>query len=185
VDESTFVEAALNAARAVLRSPLTIERGKPLLYQVLVDNRLTIQANPKDLKRGQSAFETDLCVFEQVEGDVSLPRVVLEFKAGMSTHDVLTYTAKARRHKHVYPYLRYGIVVGRESKVPRKFFIHNDALDFCLTAGAYATDERKLTTVLEELIAAEVEASRALERAAFGELGFDLFRNEVILGRNA
>ena len=32
----------------------------------------------------------------------------MEFKQGLSTHDVLTYSAKATRHKQVYPYLRYG-----------------------------------------------------------------------------
>ena len=33
---------------------------------------------------------------------VKIPRVVMEFKQGLSTHDVLTYSAKATRHKQVY-----------------------------------------------------------------------------------
>lgn len=183
--EDEFVEVALNAARDVLRPPLSIERHQPLLYQVLVDNRLNIQVNPKKLKRGQSAFQTDLCVFEAVEPDVLLPRVVFEFKAGMSTHDVLTYTTKARKHKQVYPYLRYGLVVARDFKLHRKFFIHNDALDFCVAAGAYAEDPARLREVFRELITAEVAASRRLEQAAFGELTADLFRTEVILRTSA
>jgi hypothetical protein len=48
----------------------------------------------------------------------------------MTTHDVLTYSAKARKHKQVYPYLRYGFVVPEVEFVPRRFFIHNDALDY-------------------------------------------------------
>jgi len=58
-----------------------------------------------------------------------------EFKPGISTHDILTYSAKARKHKQVYPYLRYGLVASRERFVAGKFFTHNEALDFYLAAG--------------------------------------------------
>ena len=56
--------------------------------------------------------------------------MVLEFKNKVTPHDVLIYSAKARRHKQVYPYLRYGFVASEELYVPRRFFMHNDALDF-------------------------------------------------------
>ena len=90
--------------------PLSIERGKALLYQVTVNNHLKVTVEPRKPKRGQSAFQTDLCVFEEVEvledhERIKVPRVVMEFKWGLSTHDVLIYSAKATRHKQVYPYL--------------------------------------------------------------------------------
>lgn len=41
-------------------------------------------------RRGASAFQTDLCVFEDKSEEVTIPRVVIEFKTHISTHDVLT-----------------------------------------------------------------------------------------------
>ena len=117
--ENEFVEVALASARDVIGPPLSIKRGKALLYRVTVNNRLKVTVEPHAPKRGQSAFETDLCVFETVGSEpVKIPRVVMEFKQGLSTHDVLTYSAKATRHKQVYPYLRYGLVIGKEGSLP-------------------------------------------------------------------
>src|ERR1700678_368223 len=129
-EESKFVEKALAAATKVLKPPHSIKRGAALLYEVTVDNNLKVTIDPKKPMRGVSAFQTDLCVFEAKSANVAIPRVVLEFKTKISTHDVLTYSAKARRHKQVYPYLRYGLVVSEVATVPRRFFVHNEALDF-------------------------------------------------------
>jgi hypothetical protein len=108
--------------------------------------------------------------------DVKLPRVVLEFKAGISTHDVLTYSAKARKHKQVYPYLRYGVVVSHESVVPHRFFIHNEALDFF--AALKNTEKKRLGDFFSRLIKREVETSQRMERIAFGEQP-QFFRSEI------
>ena len=106
--------------------------------------------------------------------------MVLEFKAGMSTHDVLTYSAKARKHKQIYPYLRYGIIVGSEAKVAAKFFIHNESLDFCCAARAYIM-ESTLGAMLSDLILAEIQSSRLLEAAAFEKSQWRLFRTDVVV----
>src|SRR3989344_1487695 len=127
--EDIFVEEALNAAKEILADPLVIRRGAALLYQVTVNNQLELVVDPKKPVRGQSAFQTDLCVFEKVANGAEIPRVVLEFKQGLTTHDVLTYSTKARKHKQVYPYLRYGLVIGDEQNIPGRFFTHNEALD--------------------------------------------------------
>ena len=95
--EDEFVEKALLAASEILSEPLFIKKGSPLLYQVTVNNELSLTIDPKNPKRGQSAFETDLCVFERVSTEIEIPRVVMEFKAKLSTHDVLTYSTKARK----------------------------------------------------------------------------------------
>jgi hypothetical protein len=94
-EESKFVETALAAAKKVLLHPLSIQRGAVLLYEVSVDNNLSLTVDPKHPVRGDSAFQTDLCVFEAKSDDIVIPRVVLEFKTGISTHDVLTYSASA------------------------------------------------------------------------------------------
>lgn len=177
--ESEFVEIALATAREILSAPLSIQRGAALLYQVTVDNTLSLTVDPKHPRRGNSAFQTDLCVFEEKDKDVLIPRVVMEFKARISTHDVLTYSAKARKHKQVYPYLRYGVVVSDEAFVPGRVFTHNEALDFCATVGDYR--DHRLSEVLASLLKAEVESSRRLEDVAFGKLRTHLFRTEVVV----
>ncbi len=177
--ESEFVEVAKKVAETILPSPLFVQRGAALLYQVTVDNQLSPTVNVKHPVRGNSAFQTDLCVFEKKSEDVSIPRVVMEFKTRISTHDVLTYSAKATKHKQVYPYLRYGIVASAETAVPGRLFTHNESLDFC--ACVAGLEGKDLSDFFAKLLAAEVESSRRLEAIAFGSVRTRLFRSEVIL----
>jgi hypothetical protein len=177
--EDVFVDTAMKAAKSVIGPPLLVERGASLLYQVTVDNRLNVGVNPKKPKRGQAAFQTDLCIFDQVETDVKIPRVVLEFKKGLSTHDVLIYSSKARRHKQIYPYLRYGLIIGDEAKIPDRFFTHNEGLDFCVAASSFK--EHRLHEIMAKLLKAEIEESRKLEKIAFGKLDCHLFRYAIVL----
>jgi hypothetical protein len=179
--ESSFVAIALATAKRVLSSPLAVKQGQPLLYEVIVDNKLELTVDPKRPVRGDSAFQTDLCVFAKREG-IEIPRVVLEFKTQISTHDVLTYSAKARKHKQVYPYLRYGFVVSEELYVPRRFFIHNDALDF-FAALKSIKKPRELDRFFASLIQTEVETSRRMESITFGGGRPSMFRSEVLLNQ--
>lgn len=176
--EDPFVDIALQALRRAARSPLRVERGAALLYQVTINNRLEVTIDPKNPRRGASAFQTDICVFEEVE-NVSVPRVVMEFKGCMTTHDVLTYSAKARKHKQVYPYLRYGLVISRTASVPSRFFRHNEGLDFCLALGDLGT--RSVNQALRNVVTDEVAASRRLESISFGGASARSFRSEVLL----
>ena len=111
---------------------------------------------------------------------MALPRVVIEFKTGLTTHDILTYSTKARRHKQIYPYLRYGLLASRERCITGKFFTHNEALDFCLaTAGV---SRPALRALLRSVIRKEIAASRRLEAMAFGPTGASWYRTEVLIG---
>ncbi len=177
--EDPFIEIALRAAARVISPPLSVKRGAALLYQVTVDNRLQVRVDPRKPSRGQSAFQTDLCIFEEVEPEILIPRVVTEFKQSITTHDVLTYSAKARRHKQIYPYLRYGLVASGESVVPTRFFRHNEALDYFLAVAPYK--ERRLREVLSGILKDEVDASRRLESIAFGRAGAQVYRTEIVL----
>ncbi len=181
--EDPFVETAMAAAQEVLAPPLSIQRGAALLYQVTVNNKLDIKVDPKKPMRGQSAFQTDLCVFEHIDAKTKIPRVVLEFKPGLSTHDVLIYSAKARKHKQNYPYLRYGLIIGNEKKVPGKFFTHNEALDFCVAASSYK--ENRLHEIIAGLLKAEVKCSRQLEKVAFGNVSVHVYRSDIVLDEGA
>lgn len=177
--ESSFVELAKGVAEEILHPPLRVARGTALLYQVTVDNQLSLTVDVKRPARGNSAFQTDLCVLEAKSEDVFIPRVVLEFKTRITTHDVLTYSSKATKHKQVYPYLRYGIVASDESSVPGRLFTHNESLDFCACISGLSN--KKLRDFFASLLSAEVESSRRLEAIAFGSARTRLYRTEVIL----
>jgi hypothetical protein len=175
--EDQFLDEAEKAAREILAEPLLVRRGAPLLYQVTVNNLLELTVKPKRPVRGQSAFQTDLSVFERVSNGAEIPRVVLEFKPGVTTHDVLTYSTKARKHKQVYPYLRYGLIIGNDKSIPGRFFTHNEALDFCAAAASFK--QARVHELFASLLRSEVEASRRLERIIFGKESVHLFRQEI------
>jgi len=177
--EDQFVAEALAVAQKILKPPFFVRRGTVLLYQVTINNRLELTVTPKTPVRGQSAFQTDLCVLEEVSDGTLIPRVVIEFKKGITTHDVLTYSAKARKHKQVYPYLRYGILGSQERVVPGRVFVHNEALDFCIAAAAL--DVNRFRRTLAALLRDEIKASKRLESMAFDKVSAHVFRNEVVL----
>lgn len=181
--EDSFVDVAFMAAKSIIRPPLTVERGANLLYQVTVDNKLNVRVDPRHPKRGQEAFQTDLCIFEEMDPDIRIPRVVLEFKKSLTTHDVLIYSSKARRHKQIYPYLRYGLVIGAEAKIPGKFFTHNEALDFCIAVRLFKKDQ--LREIMAKLFKSEIKDSRILENITFKKHNYYLFRNSILLGEQA
>jgi len=184
--EDPFVDLALDIASAVVRPPLRVVRGACLFYELVIDNRLNLTVDPRNPARGRSAFETDLCVFDDVAPDTSLPRVVLEFKKSITTHDILTYSAKAKRHKQVYPYLRYGVVSSADRSIPKRFFTHNDGLDFFFALGGL--DPSSVAPALATLLTQEIASSRRLEQVSFGTVNARVYRSEVFLspdGKNA
>ena len=175
--EDPFVTIALKAANEVLGHPLKMVRGKNLLYQIMGDNNLHINIDPINPKRGHPSFQTDLCVVEIINENVEIPRVVLEFKKRLTPHDILVYSAKANKHKKIYPYLRYGLVIVSESKVPARFFTHNEALDFCIAAKTYK--EALLKETFRDLLKSEVNTSRKIEKIIYGSFEIRTYRLDV------
>jgi hypothetical protein len=92
-----------------------IENGRNLLYKVILDGNLEYRPkNPNNPKRGSLAFQTDLLISYR-KNKRNIPIVAIETKFdSLSTHDILTYSAKAQKHKEIYPYLRYGLVIGKK-----------------------------------------------------------------------
>lgn len=124
-----------------------IGKGKNLLYKLLVDSKGELQ--PSDYaepKRGQLAFQTDLLIRND-----KVPLVAIEVKYGnFSTHDVLTYSTKAMKHKEVYPYLRYGLVIGDKHKIDKRFFTHNAGFDFAVAMGSAERDMKELIEIVKK-----------------------------------
>lgn len=153
MNESQFREKIHNELKRKLPK-YKVNKGDNLLYKLLIDAQGKLQpsnfANPK---RGQLAFQTDILVKND-----RVPLVVIETKfGGFSTHDVLTYSTKAMKHKEVYPYIRYGLVVGGRNKIDRKFFTHNSGFDFAVALGNLEDDLKELVEIVEkQLKAAEL-----------------------------
>lgn len=178
-EESPFVVLAQSVAVKILTEPLRVQRAAALLYEITVNNNLEVMKAEQVRKpvRGKSAFQTDLCIFEDKTKEISIPRVVIEFKTTITTHDVLTYSMKAKRHKQIYPYLRYGILASSEKVVPGRVFKHNEGLDFF--AAVADLKESEFKEFFAALLKSEVESSRCLEDIAFGKVKTRLFRNSV------
>ena len=131
-----------------------ISIGESLIYKVIIN----VEGNyhppdPLNPARGSLAFQTDILI---KKGD--LPLLVIEVKyGGFSTHDVLTYSTKAIKHKEIYPYLRYGFIVGGASVITNKFFTHNVGFDFAL-----AMPDLNDISLLNEIMKSQISSAEAL-----------------------
>jgi hypothetical protein len=122
-------------------------------------------------------YQTDILISEHKPDETWIPRIVIECKLGdsrISTHDALTYSAKAATHKHVHPYLRYGILLGAfNNSLPYRLVRHGSYFDFMVAWRAESPSTVEWNALVE-LIKEDVKASRALQ---------DILTNRS-LGRN-
>jgi hypothetical protein len=110
-------------------------------------------------------YETDILISDVSDDGSWVPRVVIECKlAKVTTHDALTYSAKASSHRSVHPYLRYGFFAGARADyaLPARLVRHGQQFDFLiLWKGMKATAiEWKAFC---SLICQEAEASRMIQ----------------------
>ena len=75
------------------------------------------------------------------------------------------------------------MMIANEQIIPRRFFIHNDAIDFCICAVSIS--KRNFSTVLKDRLKAEIKSSEALEKAAFGIIGANVYRTDVVMTRRS
>jgi hypothetical protein len=112
----------------------------------------------------RAKYETDLLVYDINSNKDWIPRVVVECKTGsVTTHDALTYSTKASTHKHVHPYLRYGVLVGDfGTSLPGRLIRHGAHFDFMMvwsTQEGTSQERSELIGLLKE----ELQASRNLQ----------------------
>jgi hypothetical protein len=147
-----YLNKFLHSERAMARSCL--------LYKIVIDGSGKIEPTQKSdylrPKRRQIAFQADIVIRDKKS---QVPLVVIELKYGtFSTHDVLTYSTKALRHKEIYPYLRYGFAIAGGKHINEKFFLHNVGFDFAL-----AFPERPGgRNGLRELVERQIKIARSL-----------------------
>jgi hypothetical protein len=103
--EDLFCRKIQGLLRKQLSRGYSVTVAENLLYKLEVD--VDGQLRPKDWQsptRGQYAFQTDILI---KKAEPAIPLVVVELKFGrFNTHDIIAYSAKATRHKEIYPYLR-------------------------------------------------------------------------------
>lgn len=127
-----------------------------LVYKVIVNDKGEYRPEkPRKPKRGYYSFQTDLMIKQNI-----LPLVVIETKIrSFSTHDVLTYSIKAQKHKEIYPYMRYGLLIGNSNVVYNRFFTHNSGFDFALAIKDIETES---ISKLIQVINSQIESAKKL-----------------------
>lgn len=177
--ESAFVGIFESIAKEVLGNKAIVRSKTNLFYELFLDQKLNLAvSDTRKPKRGTSAFQTDICICELLDG-VEFPRVAIEFKTRINTHDVLTYSSKVGGHKRVYPCLRYGILASEEKSIPSRFFIHNEHLDFFIAAKSYKT-EAALRPFAKRLIEKELQISQTLEAIHFADHKVDYYCRDIV-----
>lgn len=133
--------------------------GKSLLYKLIIDADGDLK--PKDVstpKRGNYAFQTDILISNN-----KINLVAIELKVNrFTTHNVLTYSTKALKHKEVYPYLRYGFIIGGIKNINKRFFTHNSGFDFSIAVDDLKKDEKTIIKIVKKQIQSAEKMSEIL-----------------------
>ncbi len=109
-----------------------------MLYDLSFDDRgkVALGVDPetgKPIQGKGKGFEQDILVFDKAPGGQTsiIPRVVAEVKYGaVNTHEVIVYSEKADRIRRVYPYVRYGFVLGGMAHIPGRVLRLGQRFDF-------------------------------------------------------
>ncbi|HXM19209.1 MAG TPA: hypothetical protein VN934_10450 [Candidatus Tumulicola sp.] len=164
--ESPLVKRFASAVNS-LRLSYVARIHEALYYEMPLNRRIEAAEKPRLPNRGSGAFQVDLAIGVEREdpgGAFFTPLLAIEFKTQLTTHDVITYSAKAIRTKQVYPWLRYGLIIEGGEMIPGRFFTHNQGLDFAVAAKGYLS-EGKFAGFVRALVVGEAALSDELERA--------------------
>jgi hypothetical protein len=141
--ESAFGERLAKRLRPMLPHKYSIDTKRSLLYAVSFDDAGELQLGQNDdhepTRGGGTAFEQDLLIFERrPRGKTSIiPRVSVELKfGGVSTHDSIVYSEKARRIRAIYPFVRYGLILGGLDRIPGRTLRLGTEFDFVFAIPA-------------------------------------------------
>jgi hypothetical protein len=171
--EHDIAVRAKEVLAAALSGDYKVHQGASLLYRIEIDSFGKTSNDGQDSpRRGQYAFQTDLLVTR-----ANTPLVVVELKAGsFSSHDVITYSWKAQRHKQVYPYLRYGFAVIGIDALGRRFMTHNEGFDF----AAAIPDLTGIQTQLLPIVRRQIKsAERIIELTRHGRVKLRRYEQNV------
>jgi hypothetical protein len=187
MNEKEFTRALVERLRASIKD-LEVETGKSIFYSVYIDEtgNIPLHLNPQgEPMRGEgTGFEQDILLFEHVSCQTSVvPRVAVEVKfRGVTTHDALVYSAKAERIRNVYPYLRYGLILGDMGKIPPRVLRLGREFDFIVRISNPPNPAEFAQLV--NLLSNEAETSRILGKVFSGSANVFIFRRRVDIEPN-
>jgi len=90
------------------------------------------------IRGGGKGFQQDILVYEKSnKGHTSVvPRLIVEVKLNsVTSHDAIVYSEKAKRIKHIYPFVRFGLLLAGISSVPRRVLRLEENFDFMLVVN--------------------------------------------------
>jgi hypothetical protein len=153
----------------------------PILYNLSINENGTINyatdPDSGEFKRGAGkGFEQDILIYQKCEGVCSrIPRLIIEMKYGPGTsHDAIVYSAKAQMIKNVFPYVRYGYILGARNTISPKVIRLGPMFDFIL-AIKYPFDLTEINEV-KEVIKSELEISMSLSSVLMGKKKVRVYR---------
>jgi hypothetical protein len=154
------VEPSITGAR--------IKTGMSVLYEMPIDDdgkvHMGVDQDSGEPIRGKgTGFEQDILVFEEkTKGQTTvIPRVIAEVKYNsVTTHDAIVYSYKAECIKRVYPFVRFGMVLGGFDTIPGRVLRHGKHFDFVLAMAHPFTPTQM--EAFKALLSQELAASRSL-----------------------
>jgi len=138
-----------------------VSAGKRLEYR----HEVFQYSNSGDARTKPTHYQTDVLVWDEMDGDLWTPRVVIECKlARVSTHDAIIYSNKAATHKEVHPYLRYGILIGKlgANDVPNRVLRHGASFDFMMVWRDEKASPDEWSRFIK-VLKSEIRASRNIQ----------------------
>jgi hypothetical protein len=137
-----------------------------VLYEMPIDDdgavHMGVDADSGEpIRGGGTGFEQDILVYEaKATGGTSIiPRVIVEVKyKRVTTHDAIVYSYKADCIKRIYPFCRYGMVIGDAKNIPGRVLRHGRGFDF-IVAMAYPLVPRQVDEICS-IVGEELAASR-------------------------
>jgi hypothetical protein len=184
MNEKEFIEKFV--AKLDLHIELcAIATHKSLLYDLSIDDDGEIRKgvdpdSGEPVRGGGKGFEQDILIQDipPFDGREVVPRVVAEVKFNsVTTHDVIVYSEKARRIRTVYPYLRYGLILGGFQRIPGRVLRLGRGFDFIFAISyPFVTQQVDATRMA---LSEEVQTSRDLARIAYGRQDITSFRRRV------
>ena len=160
-----------------------------VLYEMPIDDdgvvHMGVDADSGEPIRGKgTGFEQDIVIYEQkTEGHTTIiPRVIIEVKyERVTTHDAIVYSYKAECIKRIYPFCRYGMVIGDAKNIPGRVLRHGRQFDFLL-ALTYPLLPSQMDQLCS-ITASELQASRLLGSVMKGKRKVQALRRELTADR--
>lgn len=182
--EQQFTEELIKILSPILVDA-KIGSGISVLYEMPIDDdgvvRMGVDTDTGQAYRGKgTGFEQDILVYEEKsKGNTTIiPRVIAEVKYGrVTTHDAIVYSYKAECIKRIYPFCRYGMILGGIKTIPGRVLRHGRAFDFILTlAYPFLSDQISETSII---FLSELETSRLTGAVMKGTRKLRLFRRGI------